>query len=474
MKHLIKRVSALLLAFQISLCSAVTSYAEVPPSADPRYWVSMSVAISALLACYGLKRTIAGSADATALIEECITDAVKAGYGVLKNGAYSVGIGVKDNVSYISKDFANWVLSWSLEKDIFNPPVGGLSYSSFLPNNTYTITSGETIPELASYIGIPADVMEEYYDVTTNTNNKPAVIGVSNAYVSWGTTTQRYAFYEISEGSQVSFKNNSDQIVETSQTYYGTTVEKNIPQNGEIYFSSSDRWSLNLPVGGYYQKNVFGFGSKAAEAGINCYNSWNAVRVPGVDYGVTTDVPVEGQSIDDYAPSWAARGDTVAIDDIQTNAIPLSFPIDGVSSAITDTVAAADVIAGTAAAIAAAGAMAQEVARAGEIAVEATETLTDAIETAETVETLNGEYTIHGLEDVFPFCLPWDFAEFVGLLNASPEAPKFSLPILDTQGNLVYYEFDFSPFSPVAAVGRTGETILFILGLIVLTKRLFV
>ena len=261
MKHFIKRVSALLLAFQITFFSAVTSYAEVP-SADPRYWVSMSVAISALLACYGLKRTIAGSADATALIEECISDAVEAGYGVLRNGAYSVGIGVKDNVSYISKEFANWVLSWSLEKDIFNPPAGGLSYSSFLPNNTYTISSGETIPELASYIGIPADVMEEYYSTTTNTNNKPAVIGVSNAYVAWGTTTQRYAFYEISEGAQVGFTKNSNDVVQTSQSYKGTTVTKNIPQSGDTYFTSSDQWALNLPVGGYYETNVFGFGSK--------------------------------------------------------------------------------------------------------------------------------------------------------------------------------------------------------------------
>lgn len=474
MKHLMKRISAVLLAFQISLCSAVTSYADIPPTADPKYWVSMSVAISALLACYGLKRTIAGSVDATRFIEECITDAVKAGYGTLKNGAYSIGMGVKNNVSYISKDFADWVLSWSLQKDLFNPPVGGLSYSSFLPNNTYTINSGMTIPELANYIGIPSDVMEQYYANTNNTNNKPAVIGVSNPFMSNSTETQKYGFYEIDAGSNIGFNTNSSGVVQTTQGLHGTTIDVQIPKNSDPQYLVNADYSTYIPVGGYYEKKIFGFGSKAADAGINCYNSWNAVRVPGVDYGVTADIPVAGQSIDDYAPSWAAREDTVSIDDIQTNAIPLSIPIDGASTAITDTVAAADVIAGTAEAIAAAGAMAQEVARAGEIAVEATETLTDAIETAETVETLNGEYTIHGLQDVFPFCLPWDLAEFIGLLNATPEAPKFSLPTLDQNGNLVYYEFDFTPFSPVAAVGRTGETILFILGLIVLTKRLFV
>jgi len=394
-------------------------------------------------------------------------------------------MGIKDNVSYISKDFADWVLSWSLQNNVYNPP-GGVDSATFQPGTTYTCTSGLTLPQLINELNIP-DVVVQGIEKVNNVNydlNWSCIFDepYNNDYDGY---EQSFRFYGIAKDQTFVFRNYDDLSYDGVEIYE-TTKSSNIYYfNINLWSSDMKNWKVNgksseMYLGGYRayslsNGNVVNKGllsKKSPKTYI--YNMWNAVKVPGADYGLTDDVPVAGQSIDNYAPSWAAREDTVAIDNIQTNAIPLSIPIDGASAAITDTVSAADVIAGTAGAIAAAGAMAQTVARSGEIAAEATDTFADAVETAETEETLNGEYTIQGLEDVFPFCLPWDFAEFVGLLNASPEAPKFSLPTLDQNGNLVYYEFDFAPFSPVAAVGRTGETILFILGLIVLTKRLFV
>lgn len=83
------------------------------------------------------------------------------------------------------------------------------------------------------------------------------------------------------------------------------------------------------------------------------------------------------------------------------------------------------------------------------------------------------DYTVDGLSELFPFCLPFDLIDFFNVLSAEPEAPHFtwtfSYPTLD--GMKTYdLEIDLSPFNSVAELLRDMECILFVVGLILITR----
>lgn len=72
-----------------------------------------------------------------------------------------------------------------------------------------------------------------------------------------------------------------------------------------------------------------------------------------------------------------------------------------------------------------------------------------------------------GLSDKFPFSLPWDIKNSVVALSATPEAPQFEVPIVTEIINL-----DFSEFESWASIIRVFTTLIFVIGLIILTRRL--
>lgn len=85
------------------------------------------------------------------------------------------------------------------------------------------------------------------------------------------------------------------------------------------------------------------------------------------------------------------------------------------------------------------------------------------------------DYTLTGIQEVFPFCVPWDFYLLVKTLSAEPKAPKF-------EWTITYYdrkkkkeeklEIDFSMFDSVAKVLRTMELLAFIIFLTLKTRNL--
>lgn len=70
------------------------------------------------------------------------------------------------------------------------------------------------------------------------------------------------------------------------------------------------------------------------------------------------------------------------------------------------------------------------------------------------------------LKDKFPFSLPWDLTGAVNLLVAPPVPPKFELPILTET-----IDIDFTQFESLAQISRSFFTIIFIVTLIILTKK---
>lgn len=83
------------------------------------------------------------------------------------------------------------------------------------------------------------------------------------------------------------------------------------------------------------------------------------------------------------------------------------------------------------------------------------------------------DYTLPGLETLFPFCLPFDLIDFLNILSAPPEAPHFQIPIRYPTGSgwaEYVVDVDLSAFDSVAMILRNMELLAFIVGLILLTR----
>lgn len=74
---------------------------------------------------------------------------------------------------------------------------------------------------------------------------------------------------------------------------------------------------------------------------------------------------------------------------------------------------------------------------------------------------------------VFPFCIPFDLIDLIGVLDAEPAAPRWEIPIKAPLYGIDYtFVLDMSDFEQLAVIFRTFETALFILGLILLSRGL--
>ena len=73
---------------------------------------------------------------------------------------------------------------------------------------------------------------------------------------------------------------------------------------------------------------------------------------------------------------------------------------------------------------------------------------------------------------VFPFCVPFDLIDFLSILSASPQAPKFTWRFYVPKVVDYNIEIDLSPFDSVAEIVRTMELLAFCIGLILLTRNI--
>lgn len=82
------------------------------------------------------------------------------------------------------------------------------------------------------------------------------------------------------------------------------------------------------------------------------------------------------------------------------------------------------------------------------------------------------------LADFFPFCLPFDFVDFLKVLQAEPQAPSitFKFPVGYGRAGVTWeeYEIDLSVFDDVAYWVRRMELLVFIVSLILATRSMFI
>lgn len=75
------------------------------------------------------------------------------------------------------------------------------------------------------------------------------------------------------------------------------------------------------------------------------------------------------------------------------------------------------------------------------------------------------------LSKFFPFCIPFDLIHLVQALDAEPVAPKWTLKLEPPQFPVEWeVVLDLSDFESLAKIFRTGETLLFVVGLILITR----
>lgn len=75
------------------------------------------------------------------------------------------------------------------------------------------------------------------------------------------------------------------------------------------------------------------------------------------------------------------------------------------------------------------------------------------------------------LSKFFPFCIPFDLIHLIQALDAEPVAPKWTLKLEPPQFPVEWeVVIDLADFESLAKIFRTGETLLFVVGLILITR----
>lgn len=82
-------------------------------------------------------------------------------------------------------------------------------------------------------------------------------------------------------------------------------------------------------------------------------------------------------------------------------------------------------------------------------------------------------YTVRDLRTFFPFCIPFDLFDMLGVLAAQPVAPHFEYRFQPGIANIDYtIVIDFQQFDSVALLLRRLETLSFCIGLAMVTRNL--
>ncbi len=100
------------------------------------------------------------------------------------------------------------------------------------------------------------------------------------------------------------------------------------------------------------------------------------------------------------------------------------------------------------------------------------DTTNDKDVTAVTTPGEISEYRLN-LTDLFPFCLPFDLVDFIKVLRATPESPKFTWKFAYPTINgmkTADLNVDLAPWNTVALIFRRMELLAFIIGLILITR----
>lgn len=204
--------------------------------------------------------------------------------------------------------------------------------------------------------------------------------------------------------------------------------------------------------------------------------------VDAVDGGYAWDV-VPKSNIDNWAETGNKPSEISINDDVSSLALPgVNSLADAISYALEHGMSLSDVLA-------AAGIGVGDVARDIDYAATIDATLTDEAVSDESIpadkqtvipivpsfDVADAEFTLNGLDELFPFCVPFDIMRIIQFFNAKPKAPKFKWNVPTVKNGSVKkneVEIDLSAYDGVAEVFRTLELLAFIFGFVLIVRNL--
>ena len=472
-KRFLRPVCAILLCLTLSAGSAYTSYAAMPG-----VFLGADEALAAVLMMLGISAASDGaysSADALAewggeqidgLVQHISTSQKyaetlgKLGTDALKakvtEWATKAGRGVIDTASDVWGALKDW--AGTLHKGIRAASSGGVSYGGratpldidssyyYLRDGSYTsfkIMDKMGVSQFASVLvsrrSSAGDVVSPvlYLYAVASVRSFPIRFYQSKEYGA-GNTYYNYMSSSYEEDGLyyfalkfLSVDNSDDNIGSlgtdvsyvwddvTSQSFSLSNLCRYI-NDGVTVFPASTNISVG-GVGDIYERD----------------HSLDNVGLTGVGVGTKAgDVPID----------WAAWGE-------------IAGTLEGVRTGVLDI---ADVMAGS-------KVWAYDTTR--DTVIDSDKDLDNDIPIADVIPGANvSDYTITGLQDVFPFCIPFDLIDFLNVLDAEPEAPRFQWDFEYAKGKVYKFDLDLSRFETVAAAFRTFELLGFCLALILITR----
>lgn len=486
------RVFTLIIALIVNLCVVPThiSYADTATNSIKKIAIEKTAMAIAIGSALGITVGQAGyalySEKFLTPIKQYLTKHEE------KNGVMSAY--VKDGKTYVSKEVIQDVADYMTEKKMFTNVINdidGIYLDTFL--DVDGIMDNESFLMSCPYF---SDYANKY---PTKASAMYSMIGLPYYYTHCRETYEKYTFGIMKFSDKVKYiqlhLNEKARIIEV-RTYdeYKTMIGTASCNFGRVQFDANSSMSYvqTIDSGAYYTPDTvewdFGFRIGLKEQ-VVCLQAYSVA-----------DKGLNGKSIDNWDTAWAQQAIDV-LKDIEINtsisadavesadaesvidALPLSLPQYGIDGTTAD-----DAMQNTAS-------IPMSQAKSGEVtlspsAIDAlSEAIAQAISEAGTTtgeQTLTGEISItpptYGdlgqykldLKDVFPFCIPFDLIRLVKCFLAEPQAPYIEFPIMYPTGiyttdtcNVV---IDLSEYNSVAQVVRTLETILFMLGLIKITR----
>lgn len=357
---------------------------------------------------------------------------------IAKGIAGSIAVGA--NAVNAAKDFKNWLISnYSLSLDN-TTDVNYSDSSSVATGGTYLITSGGTFKNKSTSYSD--------YVITFSSPVRAINVGFYDSFVSLS------PFTSVANGNTYSSSKNSY----NGNTFYSDTGSSITSQGyitGFPYVSSAD----STPTSAY--RYCFGDLAVAPSVPLNDVqvheNEDNKLK----DISLSNDqmLLLDGlQSILDKALA-KARGNDDAMAADSDNVISN----DDLNEALDDKVAADDKVTPINPAVP----ETYPLAIPSIPAVKPVPTTYDPPSS-----TTANTYGVLGLENFFPFCIPFDIYYLISALNATPVTPGGDFNIIIP--GVVDYEshLDLSAFDGVAETFRNAELIAFVLGLLFVTRKL--
>lgn len=374
--------------------------------------------------------------------------------------------GTLDKSSAIWRDFKSWV-----HKGIYNSKVAS---DSFVTPDHYTINAwskpyifGDT--NIVSAMGC-SNYLVCVYTVDHSPRNRCVIVSDEPATA-------------IVNGKQMQMKATTENVYSANnkriyKTFYCLECYSLFPSNSQSVsagmenYLGSGRWGdVTAAAQAYEYALVGGLFDSAKDTsygytgGISdVYNKSNILDNVDIVGGVDAPTAVGAVSV---PIAWPVNEDTLVdtLGGVRDGSIPWDKTLSNVGTA------AVDVAGGKTYVIGNEGVTTKEYVYAKDKADAKDEEITVPDVVAPSANL--GAYTIAGLEKMFPFCLPFDLIDFIKVLDAPAEAPKFTIPFkYPTRSGTATYDIviDLSSFNSVAELLRDMECLAFIVGLIMITR----